>query len=149
MDKMNSLAAPCGQYCGVCGVYIAHRDSNIKFKEVLTKAYNVDVEDIKCGGCLSDELFIYCSKCSIRSCAAEKNVTGCHQCDDFPCKHIDDFAFPVGRKVILRSIPARRELGDRRWMEEEEKRYHCPNCGNKLFRGARKCRNCKEPVDLD
>ncbi len=30
------LLAPCGLYCGVCGVYIAHRDNNIKFKERLT-----------------------------------------------------------------------------------------------------------------
>ena len=43
---------------------------------------------------------------------------------------------------MLRSIPARRELGTERWMEEEEKRYHCPQCGNALFRGAKRCRGC-------
>jgi predicted RNA-binding Zn-ribbon protein involved in translation (DUF1610 family) len=31
----------------------------------------------------------------------------------------------------------------------EEERYHCPNCGYALFRGANRCRNCKEPVDVD
>ena len=149
MESINPLAAPCGQYCGVCGVYIAHRDGNIKFKEVLTQAYNVDVDSIKCKGCLSDELFVHCRTCSIRSCVINKDIEGCHQCDDFPCKYIDDFHFPVGKKVILRSIPARRKLGTERWIEEEEKRYHCPHCGYKLFRGAQRCRNCKEPVDLD
>ncbi len=27
------LLAPCGLYCGVCGVYIASRDNNQKLKD--------------------------------------------------------------------------------------------------------------------
>jgi len=27
------LVSPCGLYCGVCAIYIAHRDNNHKFKE--------------------------------------------------------------------------------------------------------------------
>jgi len=137
MENKKKLAAPCGLYCGVCGVYIAHRDNNIKFKERLTTVYGVSVDDINCEGCLSDELFVYCETCPIRSCAIEKGIEGCHQCNDFPCKFIEDFPIPVGKKVILRAIPTWRELGTERWMEEEEKRYHCPYCGYKLFRGAK------------
>jgi hypothetical protein len=143
------FAAPCGLYCGVCGIYIAHRDGNLKFKELLAPVYNLGVDDIKCEGCLSDEPFAYCRTCAIKSCASDKGIEGCHQCDDFPCKYIDDFPIPVGKKVILRAVPAWKELGTEKWMEEEEKRYHCPHCGYVLFRGAKRCRNCKEPVDLD
>ena len=149
MEDRKALAAPCGLYCGVCGVYIAHRDNNLKFKERLTEVYWVGVDDIKCRGCLSDELFKYCEACAIRSCVLEKGIEGCHQCDDFPCQFIDDFPLPVGKKVILRAIPTWRELGTERWMEEEEKRYYCPHCGYRLFRGARRCRNCKQAVDVD
>lgn len=149
MSMRKELAAPCGLYCGVCGIYIAHRDKNDKFKERLATVYNVPVEQIRCQGCLSDDVFVYCQVCPIKSCTEEKGLEGCHQCDDFPCSLIDDFPLPVGKKVILRSIPAWRELGTRRWMEEEEKRYHCPNCGYLLFRGVKRCRNCKESVDLD
>jgi len=67
----------------------------------------------------------------------------------FPCKHIDEFPIAVGKRVILRSIPAWRELKTAAWMEAEEKRYTCPNCGYKLFRGVKRCRRCKESVDLD
>ena len=149
MENKKNLAAPCGLYCGVCSVYIAHRDDNVKFKEKLTAVYGVGVDDIRCEGCLSDNPFVYCKVCSIKSCTREKGLEGCHQCNDFPCKTIEDFSFPVGKKVMLRAIPAWRQLGTDRWMEEEERRYHCPHCGYKLFRGAKRCRSCKEAVDLD
>ena len=33
------LIAPCGLYCGVCAIYIAHRDNNEKFKRRLLNLY--------------------------------------------------------------------------------------------------------------
>ena len=82
----------CGLYCGVCAIYIAHRDNNQKFKERLVNVYKGDVpgkgtlpnsdklsiEDIKCYGCLSDEQFLHCRQCEIRDCSKEKGFTGCH-----------------------------------------------------------------------
>jgi len=149
MEDRKKLAAPCGLYCGVCSILIAHRDHNMKFKERLTTVYGVGLEDIQCEGCLSDKLFKYCQTYPIRSCAVEKGIEGCHQCKDFPCKFIEDFPIPVGKKVILRAIPTWRQLGTERWMEEEEKRYHCVHCGDQLFRGAKRCRNCRQAVDVD
>lgn len=143
------LLASCGMYCGVCGVYIAHRDNNEKFKERLTAVYGVGVEDIKCKGCKSEEPFLYCKACPIKSCTAEKGYEGCYQCDDFPCSIIEDFPLPVGKKVILRATPQWREMGTEKWVEAEKARYHCPECGNQLFRGAKRCRECKSPVDQD
>ena len=143
------LLAPCGLYCGVCGILIAHRDNNLKFKERLASFYGVKAEDIACKGCLSDEPSLFCSTCSIRACTVERGYEGCHECDEFPCASIDNFPVPVGKKVILRAIPTRREVGTEKWVELEEQRYKCPKCGHELFRGAKRCRSCKEPVDLD
>ncbi len=143
------LLAPCGLYCGVCGVYIAHRDNNMKFKEILAGFYGVPVESLSCEGCLSSELSGFCSQCLIRDCTRKKEVEGCHECDDFPCDYIKNFPVPVGKKVILRTIPQWREMGTEKWVEAEQKRYLCPECGYSLFRGAKQCRNCKTPVDLD
>ncbi len=68
--KINpGLIAPCGLYCGVCAIYIAHRDHNHKLKERLVNLYkggipdkgalpnseNLSIEDIRCRGCLSDD----------------------------------------------------------------------------------------------
>jgi hypothetical protein len=149
MAVRRELAAPCGLYCGVCGILIAHRDNNLKFKERLAQVYGVGVEDIRCNGCLSDEPFIYCRTCPIKSCAIKKGIEGCHECDDFPCWFIEEFPLPVGKKVIMRSVPEWKALGTERWMEEEEERYRCPSCGYALFRGAKRCRNCGQAVDLD
>ena len=113
MEDKKKLAAPCGLYCGVCAIYIAHKENNLKFKERLPKVYGVSLEEIRCEGCLSDDLFKYCQVYPIRSCAQAKGFEGCHQCNDFPCKYIDNFPIPVGKKVIFRSVPAWRKMDGR------------------------------------
>ncbi len=38
--KINpDFISPCGLYCGVCAIYIAHRDNNSKLKERLVSLY--------------------------------------------------------------------------------------------------------------
>lgn len=150
MEIDGRLLAPCGLYCGVCAILIAHRDDNSKFKERLVGVYGLSSpQEVRCQGCLSEDLFLYCRVCPIRSCCEEKGIEGCHQCDDFPCQYIDNFPMPVGKKVIMRAIPAWRELGTEAWVEEEERRYHCPYCGYPLFRGAKRCRDCGKEIDVD
>ena len=155
--------SPCGLYCGVCAIHIAHRENNEKFKERLVGLYkgtvpgkgtlpnseNFTSDDIRCNGCLSDDLFIHCKRCDIRQCTEERGYTGCHQCDDFPCHHIENFPMAVGKKVILRSVPYRRKYGTEQWVRDEERRYICPECDNKVFRGAVKCNQCKVELNLD
>ena len=36
------LMAPCGLYCGTCGVFIATRDGNEKFKSVMGKLFLIE-----------------------------------------------------------------------------------------------------------
>jgi len=153
VEVKKELLAPCGLWCGVCSIYIAHRDNNIKFKEKLMPVYRAfakNIDDIACTGCFSDGIvFSVCRKCPIKNCCKEKNIEGCYQCGDFPCKYTDNFPIPVGKKVILRAIPYWREHGAEKFVEEERKRYHCPNCENQLFRGAKRCNNCNVDVNVD
>jgi len=157
------FVSPCGLYCGVCAIHIADQDKNEKFKKRLVELYkggipgkgtlpnseNLTTTDIKCNGCLSDNLFMHCKQCDIRDCIKEKGYDGCHKCNEFPCKHIDNFAMAVGKKVILRSVPYRKKYGTQKWIENEEARYFCPECGNKVFRGVVTCNKCKAMLDLD
>ncbi|HDM10047.1 MAG: DUF3795 domain-containing protein [Deltaproteobacteria bacterium] len=157
------LMGPCGLYCGVCAILIADRDNNDKFKERLVNLYrggipgkgtlpgseSLTIEDIKCSGCMSDNIFKYCKICEIKRCTKQRGYVTCHQCDEWPCEYIENFPMTVGKKVILRAIPQIRQWGLERFMEEEESRYVCPECGNKVFRGAARCNKCKTELDLD
>jgi hypothetical protein len=148
MEDRKNYAAPCGLYCGACSILIAHQEDNQKLKEKLTRVYGVAAGDIKCEGCLSESPFLFCRVCSIKTCAREKKIEGCFQCNDFPCKLVNEFPFPAATQVMLRSVPAWKEMGTAQWMEEEEKRYTCPHCGGRLFRGVTRCRHCKGEVKV-
>jgi len=152
------LMAPCGLYCGVCGVYIATRDDNDRFRAVLGRLYGTPPEETRCRGCMQADppqiLYTYCRSCRIRECGHGRDFTSCHQCEDWPCSLINDFPLATGRRVMMRSIPLWREKvarhgeerGSVEWARAECERYHCPSCGEPLFRGAQKCRACGAPV---
>ena len=152
VDK--ALLSPCGLYCGVCRVYIAHKDNDIKFKEELFpiyKAYGAkSVDDMACEGCLSEGIvFPFCQSCAIKDCIKDKKIEGCCQCEEFPCEIIDNWPSAPGKEIILRNIPAWRELGTEKWVEQVEDRYKCPECGKQLYRGVTNCNKCGNAVELD
>ena len=156
--RNRNLMAPCGLYCGVCGVYIATRDRNEKFKAVMGNLYGTKPEETECLGCMQPEpqetLYLYCKSCDIRNCIQKKGYYSCHQCPEWPCGLIENFGLATGARVMKQTIPLWREkvaqLGDEEgsaaWARAVCERYHCPMCGKPLFRGAQRCRACKAPV---
>ena len=149
--------APCGLYCGVCRIRYATEENDLEYLERLVKIYarrfpeiaSAPPDELLCDGCLSTRRFVFCQECSIRECTQQKGYHGCHECLDFPCLLIEEFPMPVGKRVILRTIPYWRTHGTEQWIRGEEERYRCPECGQRLFRGSRQCEHCKSPVDVD
>ena len=139
---------PCGIYTKICPIYIADKGNHTRLKEILAGALNVTADEIACNGCLLESPFVNCQTCAIKACVVEKDIEGCYQCHDFPCQNIKD-KDDITKKVILRAVPALRELGMEKFIEAEAKHYQCPNCGEQLFMGVRKCRNCQQPVEFD
>jgi len=155
--ESKELMAPCGLYCGTCGVYIATRDENEKFRTVMGNLYGTKPEETLCHGCMHpdpDKVYGYCKICKIRDCAQSKGFYSCHQCREWPCERIENFGFATGVQVMKRAIPVWRakvaelgdDLGSVAWARAECERYHCSSCGRPLFRGAQRCRHCKQPV---
>lgn len=156
--RNKELMAPCGLYCGACGVYIANRDSNEKFRTAMGNLYGTKPEDTRCKGCMQEdparELYLYCKMCKIRDCVKAKGFYSCHQCEGWPCDMISAFSLATGRQVMARTIPVWREnvarYGDEQgsveWARHECRRYHCSFCGKPLFRGAQRCRHCQKAV---
>ena len=153
-----NLMAPCGLYCGVCGVYISTRDDNDKFRARLGQLYRTPPEETRCRGCMQADppqlLFAYCRSCRIRECVLGKGFKSCQACAEWPCALIDGFPLATGHRALLRTIPQWREkvarhgeeAGSVAWARAECERYHCPSCGEPLFRGAQQCRGCGASV---
>jgi hypothetical protein len=156
--RNRDLMAPCGLYCGACGVYIANRDGNEKFTAIMGALYGSEPEKTKCLGCMQPdppkELYGYCKECEIRNCVKSKGHYSCHQCEEWPCDLIENFGLATGVRVMKGTSPIWREkvaeYGDEQgsveWARAECERYHCSSCGSPLFRGAQRCRACKKPV---
>ena len=157
MDIQTEKIAACGLYCGVCKIHIATQENDLNYLNRITRIYkrhfpelaHVTADDLLCDGCRSIRKSVLCRQCSIRECNQGKGFIGCIECDDFPCTFIDQFKMPVGKKVILRAIPYWRIHGTEQFVLAEVQRYRCPDCGGKLFRGAKQCPDCKIPVDVD
>lgn len=156
--RNKNLMAPCGLYCGVCGVYIATRDNNQKFKKAMGNLYGTTPEETECQGCMQtdakNKLYAYCKLCTIRDCVKKKGFYSCHQCEEWPCEKIENFGLATGKRVMKHTIPIWKsnvaehgdEKGSVEWARTVCQRYHCPACGKPLFRGAQRCRACNHSV---
>ena len=124
-DIKKELLSPCGLYCGVCAVYIAHNSNDDEFKKQILPIFEEwganTIDDIACEGCLSaDIIFPFCQTCAIKKCTKEKKIKGCHQCDEFPCEIIEKWPSLEGKQVMLKEIPIWREIGTEDWVKNIE-----------------------------
>ena len=150
-QERNKLAAPCGLYCGACSTYIARkRGDEVALNAVAKRiaeyrGWTIKPEkDLVCAGCLSSQLAIFCLRCAIRDCAFEKGITYCAQCSDFPCQIIIDFNND-GRphhSEVLANVRRQQEMGIDAWLDEQEKRWRCPDCGCSIEWYDTKCPQC-------
>jgi hypothetical protein len=95
---MEPAIAFCGVSCGVCPAYVATRAGDADaLEQVLVEwqayfhASNLVVADILCDGCQArgGRLNGYCQYCAIRSCALERGVSTCAECDEYACAQLE------------------------------------------------------------
>ncbi|WP_432403137.1 DUF3795 domain-containing protein [Wukongibacter sp. M2B1] len=149
----------CGLYCGACDVLVAHKtgdkskfasfwtESTVKeFQEAQGLPYEESDLKLKCHGCKSNNVFINCRSCKIKTCAKDRAIEHCSDCSDYPCEIL--IAHKKGEKVLPHlkekegNLNTIKKAGVDQWLKEQEKRWHCPECQTIFSWYSSKCNNC-------
>ena len=125
------LLGPCGDYCGGCAEYIGLvADTARQLKELLqTYAYEYRcqgafdfaelaralqwiVDNAGCPGCQQGG---GPPSCQVKACSAEKGLSLCFECEDFPCSKLEEVSDPDTTERRSRF----KELGFDAWLREQ------------------------------
>ena len=123
----SQLFAPCGMNCMVCFAHCSTKKA--------------------CGGCLgTDESKPgHCRTCLRKNYAAERELSYCYECSDFPCRRIRDldrsYRKRYGVSLIEQSLFVK-ENGIELFLENERKRYTCAACGGVISLHDHRCSEC-------
>jgi len=123
MDTAKTLTSPCGIPCFHCPAHLAV--TNPEIRKLVAETLGIPEEKAACEGCRPQEGKIKVLnpdvQCKIFSCAAQKNVDFCYECDDFPCERFQPYAdkaqFPHNTKMY--QLCMMKKLGFQKWAEEE------------------------------
>lgn len=128
-EKMETVMfAPCGMNCMVCYKHCYHKKP--------------------CAGCLKSDRGKpeHCRKCRIKDCTAEKNITYCYECTDFPCKKINSleksYNFRYQTSLVKNSTVVK-EHGIEILLEQHREKYKCPDCGGIISLHDAECSECQ------
>ena len=121
------MTAPCGRDCFHCPLFLAK--DNERFQRIVANKMGIPVENAVCRGCRNEKGMITFLKengtCNIFQCAAEKDVTFCFECSDFPCDLLHPVAdraeqFPHNLKIF--NLLLIQKMGVDVWAREKAKK---------------------------
>jgi hypothetical protein len=125
------LIAPCGMNCAICVAYFGYTMNGKKRKHA-------------CTGCRVRK-----SRCSfiMKKCdkLGKTPILYCFECNDFPCMPLttldNKYRATYGMSMVdnLRLI---QKHGMSRFLQQEEKRWKCPQCGGTVCAHNKKCFAC-------
>ena len=124
--KQNLLIAPCGMNCGICMAYLREKNH--------------------CCGCRAadDGKSVSILRCIIRKC--EKLVDGfCFDCISYICKRMKQLDKRYRTKYnmsMLENLENIRNFGINKFVENENSRWACVNCGGKINVHKKVCSKC-------
>lgn len=157
MEDGKNLVGICGLYCGSCPNYLAPRVKDTEELNNIASAKEMQPDEVRCDGCLSDFVMPDCVTCrhGFRACAEEHGVTWCFQCAEYPCQRLDNFSkIHIVNGIchhanIIPDLAYLKERGINAWIEKKEKESCCPECGQKLYWFALECPYCKAVIKVN
>jgi len=115
------LIAPCGMNCGICSGYLAYKH------DVKSKGIRMPY----CLGCRPRD-----KKCAFLKKRCNLLLSGkvqyCYECSNYPCErlnHIDTRYLNLHRMSMIENLEFIKKKGINQFLEKEEERWKCPNCG--------------------
>jgi hypothetical protein len=141
---ISDLIAPCGMNCALCANYLALKN------DLKSKGIKIPY----CTGCRQRN-----KKCAFikKQCSKLLNaeVAYCFECTGFPCdrlKTLNDRYKERYKMSMIENLSFIKEHGMQNFLEEQAKRWKCPNCGELISChngicfscGLEKLRNKKE-----
>ena len=113
MAKKDRMIGACGLLCNECDILKAKDNPEIaqKIADWFKKERDIEVkiEDIRCSGCKGDRTEHWSPDCWIlKCCVAEKGLSFCYECKDFPCKRLTQWA--KGSKGYKQALKRLKEL---------------------------------------
>ena len=128
------LIAPCGMNCGICSGYLAFKH-DVKSKGIrMPHCIGCRPRDKKCA-------FLK-KRCSL---LLNGKVQYCYECSDYPCEklnRIDKRYASLYRMSMIENLGFIENNGIRRFLEKEEQRWKCPDCGGVISCHNGICFNC-------
>jgi redox-sensing transcriptional repressor len=131
----------CGLYCPGCGAFQATiRGAGIEYEPGLFTT---------CRGCNSSEVSIWCRDCEIRTCARERGLRYCLQCESYPCEKAERFLgdpkcpFHSDTPALMARLS---EIGLESWADEQSRRWICKSCGGPFDWFSERCPACGAEV---
>ena len=129
----SDLIAPCGMNCGICKRYLAYSRGLPKAKGKV----------VYCQGCIPRN-----KNCFIkRGCTklARNKAKFCFECDDMPCNSLGRLDRRYRERYDMSMVKNLRELqekGMEKFLENQQKKYECPQCGDVVSVHDGKCYTC-------
>jgi ribosomal protein L37AE/L43A len=141
---MSNVDTYCGLYCGSCSIL---RYGETGRADVFVECCGVvPRQEMRCGGCKSDQLYPGCRACDLRECARKKGVERCFECREYPCRSFSGWQSAaklvphVGQ--VGANVAAMRRDGVDAWLAAQEQRWACPGCGARFSWYAKTCGEC-------
>ena len=137
MDLEEKLVAPCGMNCGLCVNYLAMK--NDLDKHGFKRMY--------CQGCLprGKNCVFMKEHCKL---LGDGLVRFCYECQNFPCKRLKALDKRYRTKYhlsMIENLEFIRENGIESFLEKQEEKWRCGNCGDVICCHNGLCLSC----DLD
>ena len=129
------MDAYCGIYCGACPNLLATR---------------AGTGTNPCHGCKSKAPTGYCATCGIKTCATQKGFEFCCECPEFvSCERMQQFMndknWPYQQNAA-KNMEWIQLNGISSWLQVQEQRWLCANCGSSYSWWTETCPQCGQAV---